>query len=105
MRIAMSEGVEARAQQNVLRDAIRYSLRQLVFRVAAARDEEGAEGDGEGLVEFRRGAVDLFGVGLAEDGYGDGIIEDARWSVVDLVRGAAHGYAQSGSRWARGLHP
>ena len=87
----MSEGVEACAQQNVLRDAIRDGLRQLVFRVAAARDEEGADGDGEGLVEFRRGAVDLFGVGFTEDGYGDGIIEDEGWRVVDLVRCAAHG--------------
>jgi hypothetical protein len=41
--IAVCEGVEARTKENVLRDAPRDGSSKVVFGVAAAGDEKGAE--------------------------------------------------------------
>jgi hypothetical protein len=48
--------------------------------------------------------VDLGKIFLAEDWDGDGVFEDERVRVVKLVRGAAHGYTEGGSRWCGVLH-
>ena len=104
MRIAMRECVEASAEKNVLRDAISDGVGERVFGVAAARDEEGAECDGEGLVQLGCGLVNLGEIFRAEDGDGDGVVEDEGLRVVKLMRGAAHGYAESGAGWAGVLH-
>ena len=104
--VAVGEGVEAGAEQDVLGDSVGDGFGQLVFGVAAARDEEGAEGDGERASFLARrwvgGAFDLRGVGT-EDGDGDGVVEDEGWGVVELVGGAAESYAEGGTGWA-GLH-
>ena len=50
------------------------------------------------------GAAHLFGVGVAEDGDGEGVVEDQRLGIVDLVGGAAHGYAEGGAGWLGFLH-
>ncbi len=80
------------------------ALRERVFGVAAASDEEGAKGDGEGLMEFGGGAVDFGEVFTAEDGDGYRVVKDKRLRVVKLVRGATQGYAEGGSRWTGVLH-
>ncbi len=51
-------------------------LSEGVFGVSAAGHKEGTQGDGEGLVELGGGAVDFGEVFRAEDGDGDGIVED-----------------------------
>jgi hypothetical protein len=43
VRIAMREGIEPRTQENVLRNAPRNCLREHVFRITAASDQEGAK--------------------------------------------------------------
>ena len=105
--IAVGEGIQAGAEQDVLGDSARDGLGEQVFRIAAARDQEGAEGDGEGprlvggvaagcALQFRR-------VG-AEDNGSDGVVEDERAGVVELVGGAAQGDLEGGARGAGGLH-
>ena len=77
---------------------------EVVFGVAAAGDEEGAHGDGEGFVKFCGGFAEGFRILLAEDFYGDGIIEDAWERVVDLMGGAAECHAERGAGWDGFLH-
>ena len=102
--VAVGEGVEAGAEQDVLGDAARDGLGEQVFGVTAAGDEEGAQADGEGARLVRGiaagSAFDLGGV-RAEDGDGDGVVEDEGRGVVELVGGAAHGDTQGGARRAR----
>jgi len=95
--VAVGEGVEACSEEDVLGDAASYGVGELIFGVAAAGDEEGAEGEGEGLVELGGGAVDFGKVGFAEDGDGDGVVEDEGRGVIELVGGSAESYAESGS--------
>jgi hypothetical protein len=101
--IAVGEGVEAGAEQDVLVDSAGDGLGEKVFGVAAAGDEEGAQADGErarlAVWIAARGALDLGGV-RAEDGDGDGVVEHQRLGVVELVGGAAHGDTERGARWA-----
>jgi hypothetical protein len=59
VRIAMSEGVEACAEEDVLGDAAGDGGGELVLGVAAAGYEEGAEAEREGFVEFGGGLVEL----------------------------------------------
>ena len=107
MGIAEGEGVEASAEDHVLGGSIFYGVCELFFRVTAAGDEEGAQGDGEwarlvgGIAAGS--ALDLGGV-WAEDADGEGIGEDERRGVEELMRGAAHGNAEGGVRGARFLH-
>jgi hypothetical protein len=44
VRIAVGEGIQARAQHHVLAHAARIGARELVLGIAAAHDEEGAHG-------------------------------------------------------------
>ena len=104
MRVAVREGVEPGSQQNILLDALGCGAGEAVFGVAAAGDEKGAQRYGEGAVGPHRSSAQFFGVGLAEDGDGDGVVEDQRLRVVDLVCGAAKGDAEGGAGWAGRLH-
>jgi hypothetical protein len=100
----MGEGVEARSEKDVLGDSIGYGVGERVFGVTAARDEEGAEADRERLVEFGRGFFHFGEEFPAEDGDGNGIVEDERLRVVELMRGAAHRDTESGSGREALLH-
>lgn len=102
--VAVSEGVESGAEQDVLGDAALDGVGESVFGVAAAGDEEGAQGDGVGLVEAGGGLAEFFGVVGAEDGDCDGVVEDEGASVVDLVSGATKGDTQSSAGWAGRSH-
>jgi hypothetical protein len=77
--IAVGEGVEAGAEEDILGDAAGDCLGEEVFGITAPGDQEGAQGDGEGagfvLGIAAGGAFDFGGV-RAEDGYGDGVVED-----------------------------
>ena len=70
----------------------------MVFRVAAAGDDESAERDREGPVQTKRRSPQFLGIGRAKNGNSDGIGKDDR-RVVKLMRGAAQGHAERGSRW------
>src|SRR5580704_5470353 len=105
VRVAVGEGVEPGSEEDILGDSAGYGPGEQVFGVAAACDQEGAEGDGEGLVEFGDGLVDLREIVGAEDGDGDGVVEDEWLRIVELVRGATHGYAESGAGGGCMLHP
>src|ERR1700733_4428751 len=104
VRIAVGEGVEACSQENVLGDALGDRARQRVLGIAAAGDEKGAERNGKRAVRTSGRAAQLFGVGLAKDGNRDGVVENQRRGVVELVSGATQGYAECGLGGTRGLH-
>jgi hypothetical protein len=104
VRVSVGEGVEACSEKDVLGHSVCDGVGERVFGVTAASDEEGAEGDGEGLMEFGGGAMDFGEVFTAEDGDGYGVVKHERLCIVELVSGAAQGYAESGSRWAGVLH-
>jgi hypothetical protein len=104
VRVAVAKGVEACSEEDVLGDSVCDGVGERVFGVAAASDEEGAEGDGEGLVEFGGGAVDLGKVFPAEDGDGDGIVKDEWLRVVELVRRATQSDPKCGSGGASFFH-
>ena len=88
--IAVSEGVEAGAEEHVLCDAVRYGLGEEVFGIWAAHDEEGSGSDGVWPVQLELRALDFGQVFASEDGDGYGVFEDEWVCVVDLVRRAAH---------------
>jgi hypothetical protein len=75
VRVAVGEGVEARAEQDVLGGVEGV---EGVFGVEAAGDEEGPQADGVGAVRALRGAAEFFGVGGAEDADGERVLEDDR---------------------------
>ena len=104
VRVAVGEGVEACTEEDVLGDSVCDSVGERVFGVAAARDEEGAEGDGEGLVESGGGAVDFGEVFAAEDGDGDRIVKDEWLRVVELMRRATQSDPKCGSGGASFFH-
>ena len=104
MRVAVSEGVEACAEKNILRCALFAGASEIVFGVAAARDEEGAKADGEWSIRTRGRAVKLFGIGVSENRNSDGIVENEWRRIVELVRGATQGDAECSSGWAGVLH-
>jgi hypothetical protein len=104
VRVSVREGIEACSEEDVLGDSVCDGVGERVFGVAAASDEEGAEGDGEGFMEFGGGTVYFGEVFTAEDGDGNRVVKDKRLRVVKLVRRAAQGHAESGSRWAGVLH-
>jgi hypothetical protein len=74
--IAVGEGVQAGSEEDVLGYSVGDGPGEQVFGVAAAGYEEGAECDGEGLVELSGGAVDFGKVFGAEDGDCYGVVED-----------------------------
>jgi hypothetical protein len=83
--VAVGEGVEAGAKQDVLSSTAADCLSELVLSIAAACNEKRARADGEwtGLVRgIAAGcALNLGRVGT-EDGYGDGVGKDEGWLVV-----------------------
>ena len=106
--VAVGEGVEAGTEEDVLGDSVGDGLGEQVFGVAAAGYEEGAEGYGEGLVELGGGAVDFGQVFGAEDGDGDGVVEDewgSRRAGGQLGAGLRGGRCGRGGLlpWIRGL--
>ena len=107
VRVAVGEGVQAGAEQHVLRNAACDCGGKEVFGVAAAGDEEGTQTDGVRALLLVGGgfgcAAKLIGVG-AEDGDCEGIVEDERGSVEDLVSSPAEGDAEGGARGARLFH-
>ena len=102
--VAVGEGVEAGSEEDVLGDSVGDGCCELVLGVAAAGDDEGAEGGGEGLVELGGGLVEVGGVLGAEDGDGDGVFEDVGRGIVDLMGRSAESYAEGGAGWAGFLH-
>ena len=100
--IAVGEGVEAGAEQDVLGDSARYGAGEEVFGVAAAGDKKRPQGDGE-WPGCARCAAKFLAIGVAENWNSDGILEDERL-VVELVRGAAQGDTEGGAGWDSLLH-
>ena len=72
-RIAIGEGVEARAEDHILRDSRGDGLGELVFGIAAARGHEGAK-VARHLVH---GALHVAGESGADQAHRDGIVKDA----------------------------
>jgi hypothetical protein len=104
VRVAVSEGVEARTEKNILRNAMVDGVSEGVFGVTAAGDEEGAKADGERTVRTGGSAAKFFGVSDAEYGDRDGVVENERFRVVDLVRCTTQSHAKCSSGWAGVLH-
>jgi hypothetical protein len=104
IRVAVSEGVEACTEKNILRDFLRNGSGKIIFGVAAAGDEEGTECHGKRPVGTGRSAMKLVGVSSAEHRNGDRVVEDERSRVVELVRGTTQSYAECSSGWAGVLH-
>jgi hypothetical protein len=104
VRVAVSERVEACSEEDVLRNTLGNGAGERVFGVAAAGNEEGAKGDGERTVRTGGRAAKLFGVSSAEYRDGDGVVEDERSRVVELVRGTTQGHAKCSSGWTGVLH-
>ena len=52
VRVAVGEGIESGAQDNVLHHAMRDGAGQFVLGIAAARRHEGAERAGESMVSL-----------------------------------------------------
>ena len=91
-RVAVGEGVEAGAEDNVLRDAASDCDGELIFREAAAGSHEAAEVLGDGVA----GALEIAGVAFGDEWQCDGVVENA-WALHQLVCGTADGDAQGGS--------
>lgn len=98
-RIAIGEGIKTSAQDDVLRDALRYGLGQTVLRIAAAHSHKGTKGAGERLhlvlaIVFKTSA---------EKRDSDRVVEDRRL-IENLVNSAAAGHAECSFAGATGLH-
>lgn len=90
--IAVGEGVEARAEHDVLPDALFDGVGQLIFSEAAARGHEATEILGDRVA----GALEIPGIALGDKGQRDGVVQDARL-LHELVSGTSDGDAQGGS--------
>jgi hypothetical protein len=104
IRVAVGERVEACSEQDVLRNTLGNGVSEVVFSVTAAGDEEGAKADGERTVRTGGSAAKFFGVSDAEYGDRDGVVENERFRVVDLVRCTTQSHAKCSSGWAGVLH-
>jgi hypothetical protein len=104
VRISMRKGIQSRAQQNVLRNAIGNSVRKVVLRVAAARNQKGAKPDRERPVRTHGRTSKFFGITRTEDRNRNRILKHKGPRIVELVRSAAQGNAERSSRWTGGLH-
>ena len=100
--IAIGEGVESGAEEDVLADSAGDGAGEVIFGVAAAGDEVRSHGDREWPI-MRGGAVKLLGVGFSEKRNSDWVVED-QGLVVKLVRGTAEGDAERGAGWDGLLH-
>jgi hypothetical protein len=101
--VSIGKGIEARAQQYILAKARGERAAEMIFRVAATGDYERAEREREGPVQVNGSSAQFTGIGRAKNWNGDRIGEDDR-RVVKLMRGAAEGNAECGSRWSSLLH-
>jgi hypothetical protein len=97
--IAVAEGVETRAEDNILTNAARDGEGELILSEAAARNHVSAESASDGVGFAGRIKCET----VAEQRDGDGIGEDARL-IDDLVNGAPVSHAESGSAGAAMLH-
>ena len=86
--VSIGKSIEARAQQHILANARRDRAAEMVFRIAAAGDDERAEREREGPVQVEGRSAEFTGIGRAKNWNGDRIGEDDR-RVVKLMRGAA----------------
>jgi len=102
MGVAVGEGIESGAEDNVLRDALGDGASEFVFGEAAAGGHEGAEGAGESVMLFGIGAEIICGFG-ADDAESERIVENFR-VVEKLVRGAADGHSICGFAEFSWLH-
>ena len=91
-RVAVSEGVEACAEDDILHYAASDCVGQLIFSEAAARSHEAAEVLRNGVA----GAVEIASVAVGDEGQRDGVVEDAGL-FHELVRGSANGDSEGGS--------
>lgn len=103
--IAEAEGIEPRAEKDVLGHAVGDGGGEDVFGEARAGDDEGTEGVGVGAVGAGGGSLKLFSVDGAEDRYCEGIGEDEGISVDELMGGSPEGNAKSGAGWGGGCNP
>jgi hypothetical protein len=87
-----------------LRNTLGDGAGKRVFSVATACDDKGAKGDGERTVRPGGRATELFGISGPENGDSDGIVEDERRCIVQLVCGATQGNAKCSSGWTGVLH-
>lgn len=97
--IAEGEGIEAGAEQDILRRAAGNGGGEGVFREPRASDEEGAEGVGVRAIRAGGGSLQLLGVDGTEDGNGEGVGEDEGVGVDQLMGGATEGDAEGGAGW------
>ena len=102
--VTMRKGVQTSAKQDILRNASGNSVRKIVFSVAITGDQKRAKSDGEWPVGTCRRTAKLLRIRVAEDGNGDGVVEDQGSCVVKLMRGSAESNAEGSSRWTGGLH-
>ena len=91
-RVAVGEGVEARAEDNILRGAASNGVGQLIFSEAAARSHKAAEVLSDGVA----GSLEIAGVAGVDERQRDGVVEDAGL-LHELVSCTADGDAQCGS--------
>ncbi len=98
-RIAISEGVEAGSQHDVLPYPVRDGVGQPVLCVAAAGGHEGAKI----ARHFLHGAIEVARKAITNQTDGNGIVQNGG-RVGQLVRGAANGHAKGGFAGAAGLH-
>jgi hypothetical protein len=97
--VAVGKGVEASAEDDILRDALSDGVGELIFSEAATRGHKAAEILGDGVA----GSLEITGVAVGDEGQRDGIVEDAGL-LHELVSGTADGDAESGSAGLAGFH-
>ena len=96
--VAQREGVETGAEDERLSDIVAANaFSEDIFGEASAADHEGAQGCGEWLARGSRCALEFEARLGREDGDGEGIFEDERAGVMQLVRGSAHGDTKGGA--------
>ena len=104
MTLPVGERFEPSSEQDILGHASLYGCVDLVFGVAAAGHQEGAEGDRRGFMKPGGGLAQLFRILAAEDRDRERILQDQGAGIVDLVRGPAEGYAEGSAGWAGFFH-
>lgn len=98
--IAPCECIQTRAENHILRDALRHGPSELIFDKSAASRHEAAKIARDLVL----GAFHVAGRRFAHEADCDRIVEHRRF-VHQLVRGAAHGYAECGLAGSAGQHP
>ena len=102
IRIAVREGVQPCAEQHVLRDVMGDSNGKAILGIAAARHQKSSQPNRGRAIGSKgaalRSSAQLLSILPAKQRHGDRILEHQRRRIVDLVRGAPQGYAESSSR-------